>query len=29
MRVFVKGFFPFEEMAGLEPIPMESIRRKT
>ena len=27
MRVFVKGFFPFEEMAALQPIPMESIQR--
>jgi hypothetical protein len=28
LRVFVKGFFRFEEMAGLKPIPIESIRRK-
>ncbi|MGO9722867.1 MAG: restriction endonuclease [Methylocella sp.] len=27
MRVFIKGFFPFEEMSGLEPIPIESVRR--
>jgi hypothetical protein len=27
MRVFLKGFFLFEEMAGLQPIPMESIQK--
>lgn len=27
MRVVIKGFFPFDEMKNLQPVPIESIRR--
>ena len=27
MRVSIKGYFPYEELSGLQPVPMESVRR--
>jgi hypothetical protein len=27
LRVAIKGFFPFEEMKDLEPVPIEALRR--